>query len=53
MSKTGTQRFISVAIGGLAALALVIALMLVFATTQPHRAAEEALMLSDPPRLRI
>jgi hypothetical protein len=47
MFGEGTQRLISIAIGALATLALVMTLIFVFGTTQPHRAAERAAVLSD------
>jgi hypothetical protein len=42
----GAQRLISLAIGGLAALALVVSLTLMFSTTQPYRVGD-GVVLSD------
>jgi hypothetical protein len=47
MFGMGTQRLISIAIGALVALAMVVSLMLLFGTTQPHRAAEFTAVLTD------
>ena len=47
MFGLGTQRLISIAIGALVALAMLVSLMLIFGTTQPHRAAENTAVLTD------
>ena len=47
MFGAGTQRLISLAIGALATIAVVMTLIFLFSTTQPHRAAERAAVLSD------
>jgi hypothetical protein len=47
MFGAGTQRLINIAIGALVALAMILSLMLIFGTTQPHRAAENTVVLTD------
>jgi hypothetical protein len=47
MFSTSTQRLISIAIGALVALAMILSLMLLFGTTQPHRAAEISAVMTD------
>jgi hypothetical protein len=47
MFGAGTQRLINIAIGGLVALAMLVSLILLFGTTQPHRAEENIAVLTD------